>query len=271
MTDRINLLGDRPSPRMFTAGAVARLTTRHRMVRAVDEADAATLWVASESRFTDELLRAIFGRSKARRAAPQLGRMLLMHEPRPAQIQPLEDCFTPLAWPPPAFHWLPDRELAAVLGAPNRGDLALGGHVDPQTQLLTLCRGDLTHLAVPLGLFKPAGDGAVPDGSRFAIADYGHTIRLGDYESSMDAILYEADPAYRARMKARRRVVDVGFGASLRRLRIQRGLRQGDFEPAVRRETIVRLEQARTQTPRSQTRRLIAQRLGVAADMIESY
>jgi hypothetical protein len=50
---------------------------------------------------------------------------------------------------------------------------------------------------VPFSFFAPSGDGTKPDFSKVRVTDIGHTVALGDYEASADAILYEADRAYR--------------------------------------------------------------------------
>ena len=57
----------------------------------------------------------------------------------------------------------------------------------------------------------------------------------------MTAVLYEWDPHYRRKLKSRRLKDDRSFGASLRRLRKQRGLKRTDFRPVDAR-TIARIE-----------------------------
>jgi hypothetical protein len=119
-------------------------------------------------------------------------------------------------------------------------------------------------------MFLPSGTGDVPDPSRLAFIDGGNTVRLGDYEAAADAILYEADPDYRSRIAAQRRAEDKTFGACLRRLRLLRGLRQGDFGD-VTAKTIARIERGATAAPHGQTLKVIAARLGVDPDEIMNY
>jgi hypothetical protein len=59
-------------------------------------------------------------------------------------------------------------------------------------------RGSLDTLVVPLVTFEPSPTGLTPDFDRFRIVDNGQTLAFGDYEATVDAILYEHDAAYRA-------------------------------------------------------------------------
>jgi hypothetical protein len=105
---------------------------------------------------------------------------------------------------------------------------------------------------------------------RLGFTDCGNTVRLGEYEAAADAILYEADPEYRSRLRAKRREEDRSFGACLRRLRLQRGLLQGDFGD-VTAKTIARIERGETAAPHGKTLAFIAARLQVEPDDIMSY
>ena len=100
--------------------------------------------------------------------------------------------------------------------------------------------------------------------------DCGNTVRLGSYEAAADAILYEADPNFRSRLLAKKRAEDKTFGACLRRLRLLRGLGQGDFGD-VAAKTIARIERGETEAPHGHTLRVIAARLGIEPDEILSY
>lgn len=101
-------------------------------------------------------------------------------------------------------------------------------------------------------------------------SDYGHTVVLGHYEASTDAILYESDPGYRRTLQGKRLEQDRSFGAALRRLRKQRGLRQSDFD-ALAAKTIARIERNEVEKPHRETLKLIADRLGVEPDDIATY
>ena len=168
--------------------------------------------------------------------------------------------------------FLPLEELIEVLAAPaaESQDLFLGGTVDLVTQNLALVRGNFKPVTVPLSMFQPTDTGVVPDPSRFCVSDYGHVIHLGDFEIAADAILYEVDPHFRRRVNALRRSEEQGFGASLRRLRIARGFRQGDFPP-ISSKTIARIERGEIEKPHRETLEVLSSRLGVTPESIETY
>lgn len=95
-------------------------------------------------------------------------------------------------------------------------------------------------------------------------------LRFGNYEATSDVVLWQTDRDYRRRAKERERELARGFGASLRRLRIQRGLSQSDF-PGVPRKTVSRIEKGLVKTPRGKTLAHLSQALGVAPDEIETF
>jgi hypothetical protein len=224
--------------------------------------------MAAKPGATEELLHEAIRLPWRRRS--RLGGLLTLFKPRTQSIQPLEDLFEPFVWSPGDFRTLPLDELAEVLADERRGDLFIGGYADMENQTLTLVRGDLRRLSVPLSLFRPSGMGAVPDPSRLAFTDGGNTVRLGDYEAAADAILYEADPDFRSRLLAKKRAEDKTFGACLRRLRLLRGLRQSEFGD-VTAKTVARIERGPTEAPHGHTLKVIAARLGVEPNDITSY
>jgi hypothetical protein len=241
---------------------------RRSLVRALSESSSSDLWLTASASASDELLQEALRMPPRRRH--RLGGLLTLHRPRTESIQPLDDLFAPFVWSTENFRLLPLAELAEVLADERRGDLFLGGYADPHNQTLTLVRGDLRRLSVPVSLFLPSGTGEKADAFRLAFADSGNTVRLGDYEAAADAILYEADPDYRRRLLARRRAEDKTFGACLRRLRLLRGLRQADFGD-VTAKTIARIERGETAAPHGQTLRAIAALLEVEPDEITDY
>jgi len=241
---------------------------RRSLVQALGEASPSAIWMATKRGAADELLHQAMQLPARRRI--RLGGLLTFDSPRPESIQPLDDIFEPFVWSPEAFCHLPIDELAEVLADERRGDLFIGGYADPENQTLTLVRGDLRRLSVPLSMFPPSGTGDCPDPSRLAFTDCGNTVRLGDYEAAADAILYEADPDFRSRLLAKKRAEDKTFGACLRRLRVLRRLRQGDFGQ-VSAKTIARIERGETEAPHGQTLRVIAECLEVEPEEIVSY
>jgi hypothetical protein len=165
---------------------------------------------------------------------------------------------------------LPRDELTEVLSSANRADLFIGAAVAPTDAAVILYRGNLEPLVVPLAWFRARLDGPAPDPHDLAITDFGQTIRLGAYEAAADALLYEFDEDYRRRAKKRQVETDRSLGGALRRLRLQKGLRQGDF-PGVTSKEIARIERGEVKKPHQHTLTTIAKRMGVSADDILTY
>ncbi len=100
-----------------------------------------------------------------------------------------------------------------------------------------------------------------------AVTDFGQTIRLGRQEAATDAILYEFDGEYRRRAKRRQPEAARSLGGALRRLRLQKGLRQSDF-PGLTAKEIARIERGEVKKPHQRTLAAIAKRIGVPAEEI---
>jgi len=163
------------------------------------------------------------------------------------------------------------NELVEVLKQPNRADFCIGGSVEPEHQMVVLVRGILDVLPVPMEVFKPTGDGIEPDFDDFEVIDYGQTLRFGRYEASFDAVLYEMDEDYRRRLNKQRTMDERTLGASLRRLRAQRGLSRDDFLPELSAKSIARIERGEVEKPHKRTLGKIAHRLGVSVEELETY
>jgi hypothetical protein len=171
-----------------------------------------------------------------------------------------------------AEHFLPAEELVEVLLDDRKADLIIGGLVDHVSQHLILWRGSLESLPVPFTAFAPSGNGVSPDFEQFRVTDYGQTIQLGPYEATTESLLYEFDPDYRRRLGKERRASEQSFGAALRRLRKQRGLRREDFAP-LSAKTLARLEQGAVlpDALRERTWQILAQKLGVKPEDITTF
>lgn len=161
-------------------------------------------------------------------------------------------------------------ELWEVLDAPDRRNLFVGGIPDEEDRALILYRGDFTSMLVPFDWFEPRPKAGAPDWAKFQVTDYGQTLRMGEYEAAADAILYEFDPLFRKEAKKRLFEADDSFGAALRRIRLQRGLRQSDFPPVSAKE-VARIERGEVDSPRRSTLRVLAERLGAQPEEIASY
>lgn len=161
-------------------------------------------------------------------------------------------------------------EIFEVISSKNPNHLAIGGSIDNELKVLVITRGDLSTLAVPLSTFQPSGDGICPNFSNFSIIDGGQTLKFGEYEASVDSILYEFDQEYRKSIKVQRSKSDKSFGACLKRLRLQKGLLQSDFGD-IDEKAIGRIERGEVSKPHKSTLNKIAKTLGVNADEILNY
>ncbi len=232
----------------------------------VREASKKRVFISYGPGSTDELLQAGLKLGRGFR----MGHLLTIEPPRPESVPSLTGLFERVIGASPGYTWLPEGELPTVLSGKDAADRFIGGAADAQGETVALVRGNLSTLVVPFAHFKPSGDGTEADFSKLAFADYGLTVALGDYEASADGILYEFDPAYRQKLKKERLAEDKSFGASLRRLRLQRGLKRTDFAPAAS-KTIARIERGNVERPHGRTLEAIEKRLGLTADQIESY
>ena len=141
---------------------------------------------------------------------------------------------------------------------------------EPTRPFVILVRGNLQRVIVPWAWFRPTPDGTTADFTDVEVVDDGLTIRLGTYEAAVEALLYEFDTAFRARERRRRLASDESFGASLRRLRLQRGVPRTDFA-GVSEKAIARIERNEVSRPRGATLHAIAARLGVDPQQIGTF
>lgn len=74
--------------------------------------------------------------------------------------------------------------------------LIIGGYADFNNNCLVLIRGDGFKFIAPFNIFTPNSQYS-PDFNDLSFIDYGNTVKLGGYEASTDAILYELDPTYK--------------------------------------------------------------------------
>ncbi len=223
-----------------------------------------SLWISYDKDLTEALLKNVSWRD-----AP-LGEAVLVHDMSPPSLPALGTCFKHFAFGVNGNFLAPD-ELAVALGAENRIDLFIGGSVDKASETITLWRGNLQTITVPFTAFAKSGDGTAPDFDKFGIIDYGQTIRLGDFEAAADALLYEFDAEFRRRTKSQRQATEQSFGASLRRLRKQRGLSRDDFGPDLSAKTVARIENGEVRRVQAKTLGVLAKRLNVTASEIESF
>ncbi len=262
MIDAIYMVDSDHCERHFSELNPTRLSTRKDVERMSGHPGLA-LWIARHG-----VTSAWLGRAMAARSRPRRDWLLFLEAPTPTALTMLRTLFDRVVAPPATF--LPLDELAEVLASDERGDLCIGGMVDPASEVVTLYRGDLRSVTVPLSLFGATPDGLAPDPAAFSVTDYGRTLAFGDYEAAFDVVLYERDSDYRRRLKEQRLAKDQGFGPSLRRLRLQRALRQSDF-PGITTKTVARIERGEVETPSAKTLAILAERLGVEADQLAEF
>jgi DNA-binding Xre family transcriptional regulator len=223
-----------------------------------------SVWVSYASDLTAALVKC------AAPTASTLGMGVFVHALDMKTIPVLTSMFRRIAFTVDGG-FIPAEELAEVLEAENRANLLIGGFVNHSTQTITLWRGNLESLTVPFSAFEKSGTGTEPDFDSFSVIDSGQTVKLGDYEAAVDALLYEYDPEFRRARSKKRLREEQSFGASLRRLRKQRGLRREDFEPEVSAKTVARIEQGKVARIHKATLDSLAEHLAVEPQEIQSF
>jgi len=198
------------------------------------------------------------------------GQLIVIEPPSAASVSSLLGVFAEVLGLGVGSRFLPIGDLLKVVTSSDAAARFIGGDADPASESLTLVRGNRETIVLPFSFFEPSAEGTKPDFRQLRITDHGHTVALGEYEAAADAILYETDPAYRRQLNKARQASDRSFGASLRRLRLQRRLQRGDFA-GITAKTIARIERNEVDKPRGKTLAVIAERLGVAAVDIDNY
>jgi hypothetical protein len=254
--------------RMKVRGAVL-CRGREEIARAMRQVSERSLWISFKQRTTDDVLRNI---QECQHRRGRMYGLVTVEPPRPTSVPGLTSCFRRLVGTAPDSKFLPMDELLDVLSAPHAeaAGLFIAGVADIESQTLALTRGNLKTVTIPFSMFQSSATGIEPDFSLLTLDDYGHTVRLGEYEASSDAILYEVDTEYRRKTRKQHQADEKTFGASLRRLRILRRLSRDNFSP-LSAKTIARLERNEVEKPHGETLRVIAERLNVEPEEIESY
>lgn len=232
----------------------------------VREAPRRSVFVSFRSASTDALLKA--GLEAGRRS--RIEDLVTLEPPRAGSVPSLLGLFRTVVGAAAEYRWLPPEPFVTVIAGDDAGRRFIGAAADAGSESVALLRGNLQTVVVPFAFFEPSGDGVTPDFGRLSVNDYGHTVAFGDYEASADAVLYETDAEYRRALNKERTRSERSFGASLRRLRLQRRLKRSDF-PGAASKTIARIERNEVGRPHGTTLEAIARRLGVRADQIETY
>lgn len=231
--------------------------------QAATSEDAKAVWIIRKAGLTNRVVQQISWPSR------RIGFLVLIGTPRPGLLPALEGRFLRVAFVN-LGGVLPKHELEAVLKSPERRDRFIGGIVDEDTRIVTLWRGNFEAMVVPFRSFPATANNVRPDWKRFSVADYGHTLRFGDYEAATDSILYDFDSDFRRRHNKLRKASERNLGASIRRLRNQRQLTRNDF-PGLDPKTLARIERNEVRKPQRDTLQSIAERLGVEVTELGSY
>lgn len=171
--------------------------------------------------------------------------------------------FSHVIAPDDGLKLLPLEEIAEIIASPESEDFFIGAMVDKENGTAILYRGNLDAITLPLTWLEAEPNSTQPD--------FGQTVRLGEYKAGTDAILYEFDPLFRRLDKEQRLKMDDSFGGALRRLRLQKGLKQSDFSPEISLKEVGRIERGEVDTIHDSTLESLARRLGVAPEEIETY
>lgn len=261
MTDPVCILND--TGKAAGGGRVRRLASRSAVVRELAHAKHRQVWVLRDAETVTDLIRAMSLAPPGVRRA----RLISYTRPGPGAAQVIESGFARTLLGAGAM--IEFADLEEVLRAAHPEDFCVGAEWNPETDTLALWRGDLSVLVVPISAF-PARGGVSPDPERLSIEDCGQTVRMGDFEASLDAILFERDPDHRRRARKRMLRSGQGLGPSIRRLRLSRGVPRSAFS-GLDEKTLARIERGEVKRPRRATLSVIAKRLGVTVEGLGGF
>ena len=179
--------------------------------------------------FQNEMTNALLAASLQAKRQSRFEDLVTIEPPRSGIVPPLFGWFETVIGVGLGYRWLPVEEFLAVLTDDDATDRFIGGVVDMESETVVLVRGNLQSVVLTFPFFEPSGNGVRPNYHELLFTDYGCSVGFGDYEASADGILYEVDSNYRRRLNKARTRSEQSFGASLRRLRLQRQLNRHDF------------------------------------------
>lgn len=252
-----------PTARSAARHAFCRVRSERVLRAQFRSAHDRSVWVASSSEALAALTKDVHEAKRDRR-------LLVLDEVEDVTQHLYSAYFRYVVTASDRLRLLPFDELAEVLTSPDKAERFIGGAYDAVGEAVLLYRGNVEPLVVPITWFRNSSSRARVDAHALCIVDYGQTIRLGKFEASADAILYEFDADYRRTARKRALAEDASLGASIRRLRLQRGLSREDF-PGITAKALARVERNEVRTPRARTCAIIAKTLGVHVDALGSY
>jgi hypothetical protein len=164
----------------------------------IGQASRDSVWVSYSKELTEVLVK------YAATAPCKMGKGVFVHPIELKMVPVLLSLFHRIAFATDG-EFIQAAELAEVLQSNHCANLLIGGFVNDANKTITLWRGNLESLTVPFSAFPKSGNGTGPDFTSFSIVDCGQTVKLGDYEAAVDAILYENDVEYRREIAKKRR------------------------------------------------------------------
>lgn len=76
-----------------------------------------------------------------------------------------------------------------IVNSPDCHKLAVSAWHSSGDETVTLHLGNWDLVILPCSLFETSGDGITPDFNDVEITDWGQTLRLGEYEASVEALI----------------------------------------------------------------------------------
>lgn len=261
MSPRIRILLEPSTPAARPSSRFVK--SRNALVHALKRPTEGQVWILASKGDIDDLIRAMAEVPPRVRPAKVISYL----RPQPEDAQVIESGFGRAFLDVQVMVKVED--LVEIVAAEHPEDFCIGVAWNQVLRTIALWRGDLSVLVVPLSAF-PERANVRADPAHLSIEDGGQTIRLGHYEVAFSALLYERDPLYRRRAKKQMIREEQSLGASIRRLRIARGLARtdfGDIDP----RTLARLERGEVDRPHQATLDRIAKHLGVSAEELATY
>ncbi len=198
---------------------------------------------------------------KARR---QVGSLLIPFLPPVELLAGVQSCFRRVVYYSADSAWCHGAQLGEQLRKADAA-VAIGLVFDRTARLVTLIRGDLSVLTLPLETISPppagdAGPVVLPPGTQLQLPG-------GTYD--LLNVIQTHDPIFRRARRRQQWKQSAHPGERIRHLRLARRLRREDI-PGVDIKTVARIERGEIRTPQKETLRLIAAALRIPAAELET-
>ena len=105
---------------------------------------------------------------------------------------------------PHKCHHLKDSESKNILDKQARlGDRVMAVAIDAKDEAVVVVTGRLKKGSDSFSNFQVSGNGKKPDFTRPSVSDWGWTVKLGQYESAAEAILWDFKDSMRKKRQKR--------------------------------------------------------------------